>query len=574
MCRMLSFVLPVVSRLHLLALQTSSHFDCTQNAPCSPVARRALWQSCRRDCFPARLRAPIHTLLSLSMLLGLSLVKATQAQNLDPNNDTGVHAYETYDGARENINLGSGNVFVSIPLLTLPGRNGLNYSVSLMFNSQSWSPSLGWVNKNLGMVLTRTGDVGFHPTASIVLQNGARCITGYQLTDENGGVHTFSNMRSNCFFPPQPPNINPIPDPNDDVLSEPDDRGEQINADLNGCTLTMKNGTWVPLLNSGNSGCPYVGTIGNSSYPQVLTDPNGNQINLNAFDGTGSSYTPVGGGDLFPTGTDLDTLNRRITYTKNSTTVHTILYEDSSGTQRTITLNVQSFTLSCVFAAPGTNNAQPSGTANVITSAVLPNGLAYVFQYDGCGNLNKIVYPSGGYTRYVFDYAHYTRGYVQGGPITQIELVQKYVCRAAVGAGNTCPVGEDMTVYTPTINSGLCANSANQVQDPLLNTTKYQFTNVQGITCGLFSVVESQRQVYQGSSTLLRTVQTQYGGTYGSYPKGRRTSMCDGSGAASWTHDSMGRVLHERRTIGSVSGDYDNDTYNLNGSVSNITSLT
>ena len=47
-----------------------------------------------------------------------------QAQNTDPNNDTGLHSYETYDGARENANLGTGNLFVSVPLLTLPGRNG------------------------------------------------------------------------------------------------------------------------------------------------------------------------------------------------------------------------------------------------------------------------------------------------------------------------------------------------------------------------------------------------------------------------------------------------------------------
>ena len=58
-----------------------------------------------------------------------------------------------------------------------------------------------------------------------------------------------------------------------------------------------------------------------------------------------------------------------------------------------------------------------------------------------------------------------------------------------------------------------------------------------------------------------------------SYPKGRRTSMCDGSGATTWTHDQLGRALHERRTIGSVVGNYDNDTYNLDGSVASVTSL-
>ncbi len=57
------------------------------------------------------------------------------------------------------------------------------------------------------------------------------------------------------------------------------------------------------------------------------------------------------------------------------------------------------------------------------------------------------------------------------------------------------------------------------------------------------------------------------------YPKGFRTAMCDGSGAASWKHDQMGRILQERRTIGSAAGDYETDAYNLDGSPSSLTTL-
>jgi RHS repeat-associated protein len=51
-----------------------------------------------------------------------------------------------------------------------------------------------------------------------------------------------------------------------------------------------------------------------------------------------------------------------------------------------------------------------------------------------------------------------------------------------------------------------------------------------------------------------------------SYPIGRRTGMCDGSGASSWKHDKMGRVLQERRTIGAATGEYQTDSFNLDGS--------
>ena len=57
------------------------------------------------------------------------------------------------------------------------------------------------------------------------------------------------------------------------------------------------------------------------------------------------------------------------------------------------------------------------------------------------------------------------------------------------------------------------------------------------------------------------------------YPISYRTAMCDGSGATSWTHDQMGRIKQERRTIGTVKGDYETDAYNLDGSVASLTAL-
>jgi len=53
-----------------------------------------------------------------------------------------------------------------------------------------------------------------------------------------------------------------------------------------------------------------------------------------------------------------------------------------------------------------------------------------------------------------------------------------------------------------------------------------------------------------------------------SYPIGRSTAMCDGSGGTSWRHDQLGRVIEERRAIGSKSvSHYIDYTYNLDGSL-------
>ena len=53
------------------------------------------------------------------------------------------------------------------------------------------------------------------------------------------------------------------------------------------------------------------------------------------------------------------------------------------------------------------------------------------------------------------------------------------------------------------------------------------------------------------------------------YPLPLRTSMCDGSGASSWSHDQMGRMSAESRTIGSVN-ELTQYNYNLDGSVNSI----
>jgi RHS repeat-associated protein len=52
-----------------------------------------------------------------------------------------------------------------------------------------------------------------------------------------------------------------------------------------------------------------------------------------------------------------------------------------------------------------------------------------------------------------------------------------------------------------------------------------------------------------------------------SYPIGRRTSMCDGSGGTSWSHDTLGRLFVARRQVASASPRALTYTYNLDGSL-------
>jgi len=160
--------------------------------------------------------------------------------------DTGIHDFETYDGAHEDVNLGTGNVVVRVPLLALPGRNGHNYSVWLLSNSQALA--FYGTSSPLGMTVEHTGRIHFSPGGVVYPASGIQCIGNYSMTDENGGVHTFSNLKTNCMNPnPGPPTYQPIPEPQYNLMTESDGRGEGIYVDLNACTLTMKDGSWYRL---------------------------------------------------------------------------------------------------------------------------------------------------------------------------------------------------------------------------------------------------------------------------------------------------------------------------------------
>jgi len=62
-------------------------------------------------------------------------------------------------------------------------------------------------------------------------------------------------------------------------------------------------------------------------------------------------------------------------------------------------------------------------------------------------------------------------------------------------------------------------------------------------------------------------------GNADSYPKGRRTAMCDGSGGTSWSHDPMGRTLTEQRIINGTSAFNKNVqyAYYLDGELKKLT---
>jgi hypothetical protein len=83
---------------------------------------------------------------------------------ITPSNDTGTNPYGSYSTDAGNVNLSNGNLSLSIPIISLPGRNGLNYSFSLQYDSKTWTPSASYPGPNdisyLWKAEMRTAPVG------------------------------------------------------------------------------------------------------------------------------------------------------------------------------------------------------------------------------------------------------------------------------------------------------------------------------------------------------------------------------------------------------------------------------
>ena len=446
----------------------------------------------------------------LPLMLTASLigfVEPTNAQSLITSaNANGVQAYNTYSGSRENVNLATGDLDVQIPLLTLPGRKGLDFSLGVQYDSNTESVN-GTIDITGGYSYFFTADdrtpmIGTNSAVTgswrftvplfqltvvqVTYPEGPNaeptyCLGGAIITLPDGGKHQFLN-RPYCWY------INlegtGVEQTQYEVgLCESEDstymRLDTTNKSE--AVLYLKDGTRMDFATSYSE----FGTSGTGEYDAIadqIEDTDGNIISIAS---SGATFTSI-----------TDTLGRQVTITWGTTSV-TITYKDSNGTTQTISLGLNS--------------------SGQLISATLPTGLAYTFQYPSTTSmqLTQVNYPTGGYTQYT--YGAFTALWATAFPIPGSaqpypEVTQKAVCPLATG--NCTSSQEFITTYSPTISSAINGNSAMNVTDPLGNLTSYEFTTSSQyeISFGTpsFSPREIQRQIYQGSSTLLRTIQTCY----------------------------------------------------------------
>src|SRR5215813_4410613 len=360
----------------------------------------------------------------------------TPPPDLSPATSTGVNPYETYGGERENVNLGTGDLNIQLLLLKLPGRNGQDVVVQLAFDSRVWQLH-GFFDQNSSeWNLDWEKDGGWASlfpqlSSSSISITGAVCTGGYILYLPDGSKQSFPTVHNQCVS-----NATHKPAPGFDSLIG-DSRGVgysrlSVTHDGSSATIVLKDGS--RLLFSGTTGFT------------TAEDSNGNTISY-SFGGI------------------TDTVGHVVTINSNSTGLTSIMYKDSSGQTQSITFNYSNFTIAPTFSNPVSvfgiiivtppyPNCSPTSpcTWPLISSIVLPSGLSWTFQYNAWGEVTKITYPTGGYTRY--DYGVFTSLGMGGAPQDFREVTAKHSCASSTG---TCAT-EDTTTYSPTINSSLQNN--------------------------------------------------------------------------------------------------------------------
>ena len=192
-------------------------------------------------------------------------VMTPAAGNIYPRR-TGVERIGSYwGGAGEQIDLLSGNLNFSIPLVTAQGRNGLTATFALTHNSQNWRNSLG-ADRILG------ADTGYGFGWQLMLGSllpvwgGDFTIQYYLYTDSSGAQYRLDQTNGNGIWG----SVNSV----------------YARYDSNNNLLYFPSGNvWV-------MGCTSAGAEQDAGtlYPTVVEDSNGNQIIVTYMSGAGAAW--------------------------------------------------------------------------------------------------------------------------------------------------------------------------------------------------------------------------------------------------------------------------------------------
>jgi RHS repeat-associated protein len=253
-----------------------------------------------------------------------------------------------------------------------------------------------------------------------------------------------------------------------------------------------------------------------------------------------------------PSRTDSDTLGRTVKITQTDGTVDSNSYA----------ANTVGMTATVTDEAGITRETQADGLGRMTKVLEDPNNKNYEtdYGYDTLNNLTSVTQKgdSTGNRNRTFIYDSLSRLTSATNP--ESGTISYTYSNSSSGCASS--PSEVCTKTTP---------AANQTGTAMATTT-YTYDALNRLTGKTYAGVTTP-SVYYGydhDTSTLSSCATKPPTLTDAYPISYRTAMCDGSGATSWSHDKMGRILSEDRTIG-ANTNTTSYAYNLDGSLSTLT---
>jgi RHS repeat-associated protein len=387
---------------------------------------------------------------------------------------TGLPPFSAFGGGPDQINLANLNVHLRMPVVSKPGR-GLPFTYNLSYDSSLWTPR----NSSGTAVWTPSTNWGF--TMGVPAWNG-------QVT---------ANISSSCTYIPPPYNYYLC------IYSDSNYAYRDSNGTLHSTTYSYYE-VCSPSCSGGSSGS-LVATDGSgytiSSSANSVTDRSGAVIYTGSTTlGTAGSIEDTNGNYVSataaaPPGTSTtftDTLNQSpLVIEPGGPTPPYAYYVTPTGN---VYVQYTSYTVRTAFGCSGVSEYGPT-TQYLPTEILFPDDTAYAFTYEQTpgypsgyttGRIASLILRTGGTINYTYPGANDGIVCSDGSTATLNRQTPDGTWQYARS--------ENGTAWTTTITSPMYNGQTNKT-----------VMNFQGI-------YPTETQVYQGSSTVLKTIYTCYNG--------------------------------------------------------------
>jgi RHS repeat-associated protein len=318
--------------------------------------------------------------------------------------------------------------------------------------------------------------------------------------------------------------------------------------------------------------------LGRLSQTQLNSDPSGTTFTKTTYDSVGRKstvYNPTRCSSIttncdnestwgVTTYTLYDALNRVKTVTEQDGSVVTTTYDqtnaNNTGVCTTDTDEAGKSRQSCVDGLGRmTGIWEDPGTTSHLNYET-------DYAYDALNNLLSVTQKGSGGTPRVrtFTYDSLSRLACAANP-----EIQAVTCPAS--ATSSFPAGA--ITYTYDADGNVFTKTAPLQNQTILSTTvttTYAYDDLNHLLSKTYTDSTPKAQFQYDGTPALTGCTTTPPSLTDNYKIGRRTEMCDGSGATSWSHDKMGRSLSEKRIINAQT-QTTSYTYNLDGSLNTLT---